>query len=288
MSYLESRERKHIPETAAALFSSREFYRQLVANLELMANWYNKVMKTLLEVEFPLVEEELQNIDLCLRAAEETLNWKTEDSRCRTLLSITCSPTSNVLVSVLKEMSYLESRERKHIPETAAALFSSREFYRQLVANLELMANWYNKVMKTLLEVEFPLVEEELQNIDLCLRAAEETLNWKTEGIWDYVIQITNSIHDLEERIQKTKDNVEEIQNIMKAWVTPIFKRKDGKRESLLSLDDQHDQMEKYYSLIKESGLKIHALVQVITNLLDTYTVSIGKASRSIWVQEVI
>lgn len=79
-------------------------------------------------------------------------------------------------------MSYLESRETKHIPETAAAMFSSREFYRQLVANLELVANWYNKVMKTLLEVEFPLVEEELQTIDLQLKAAEETLNWKTEG----------------------------------------------------------------------------------------------------------
>uniref|UniRef100_A0A8C9J5L0 Dynein axonemal heavy chain 9 n=1 Tax=Piliocolobus tephrosceles TaxID=591936 RepID=A0A8C9J5L0_9PRIM len=166
------------------------------------------------------------------------------------------------LLSVLKEMSYLEAREMTHIPETAAAMFSSRDFYRQLVANLELMANWYNKVMKTLLEVEFPLVEEELQNIDLRLRAAEETLNWKTEGICDYVTQITSSIHDLEQRIQKTKDNVEEIQNIMKTWVAPIFKRKDGKRESLLSLDDQHDRMEKYYNLIKESGLKIHALVQ--------------------------
>ena len=50
------------------------------------------------------------------------------------------------------------------------------------MANLELTATWYNKVMKTLLEVEFPLVQEELQDIDLCLRAAEETLNWKTEG----------------------------------------------------------------------------------------------------------
>ncbi|XP_045383116.1 dynein axonemal heavy chain 9 isoform X2 [Lemur catta] len=166
------------------------------------------------------------------------------------------------LVSVLKEMSYLEPRATKHIPETAAAMFSSREFYRQLVANLELMANWYNKVMKTLLEVEFPLVEEELQNLDLRLKAAEETLNWKTEGIWDYVIQITSSIHDLEQRIQKTKDNVEEIQSIMKTWVAPIFKRKDGKKECLLSLDDQHDRIEKYYNLIKESGLKIHALVQ--------------------------
>jgi dynein heavy chain len=79
-------------------------------------------------------------------------------------------------------MSYLEPGEMKHIPETAATMFSSREFYRQLVANLELMATWYNKVMKTLLEVEFPLVEEELRNIDVRLRAAEETLNWRTEG----------------------------------------------------------------------------------------------------------
>ncbi|XP_016077900.1 PREDICTED: dynein heavy chain 9, axonemal [Miniopterus natalensis] len=166
------------------------------------------------------------------------------------------------LISVLKEMSYLQPRQLRPIPETAAAVFASREFYRQLVANLELMANWYNKVMKTLLEVEFPLVEEELRNIDLRLRAAEDTLNWKTEGIWDYVIQITNSIHDLEQRIQKTKDNVEEVQSIMKTWVSPIFKRKDGKKESLLTVEDQHDQTEKYYSCIRESGLRIHALVQ--------------------------
>ncbi|XP_022380343.1 dynein heavy chain 9, axonemal [Enhydra lutris kenyoni] len=166
------------------------------------------------------------------------------------------------LISVLKEMSYLEPRQMAQVPETAATMFSSKEFYRQLVAKLELMASWYNKVVKTLLEVEYPLVEEELRDIDLRLRAAEGTLNWKTEGIWDYVIQITNGIHDLKQRIQKAKDNVEEIQNIMKTWVSPIFKRKDGKKECLLSMDDQHDRMEKYYHLIKESGLKIHALVQ--------------------------
>lgn len=53
----------------------------------------------------------------------------------------------------------------------------------------------------------------------------------------------------------------------MKTWVSPVFKRKDGKKECLLSMDDQHYRMEKYYRLIKESGLKIHALVQVITSL---------------------
>ncbi|XP_066120408.1 dynein axonemal heavy chain 9 [Saccopteryx bilineata] len=175
------------------------------------------------------------------------------------LISVNFNPQ---LVSVLKEMSYLRPGQRQCIPETAAALFSAREFYRQLVAHLELVASWYNKVLQTLLEVELPLVEGELQNIDLRLRAAEETLDWRSEGIWDYVTQITNSIHDLEQRIQKAKDNVEEIQNIMKTWVSPIFKRKDGKKECLLSMEDQRDRTEKYYSRIKESGLKIHTLVQ--------------------------
>lgn len=79
-------------------------------------------------------------------------------------------------------MSYLEPKDLQRIPEIAAAMLSSREFYWQLVTNLDLMANWYNTVMTTLLEVEFSLVEGELKNIDLQLRAAEETLNWTTEG----------------------------------------------------------------------------------------------------------
>lgn len=86
---------------------------------------------------------------------------------------------------------------------------------------------------------------------------------------------MTDSIHDLEKRIQKAKDNVEEIQNIMKTWVSPIFKRKDGRKECLLSMDDQQDRMEKYYSCIRDSGLKIHALVQVTSSLPDIPTTNI-------------
>ncbi|XP_074120841.1 dynein axonemal heavy chain 9 [Sminthopsis crassicaudata] len=171
------------------------------------------------------------------------------------------------LISVLREVNYLKMRQTRYIPEIATEIFSSREYYRKLIANLELMTNWYNKILKTVLEVEFPLVEEKLQDINLQLRTAEETLNWKTEGIWDYIIKITASVHDLEQRIQKTKDNVNEIQTIMKTWESPIFKRKAGKKESLLYLEEHQEQLEKYYSFIKESGLKIHALVQENLNL---------------------
>lgn len=86
------------------------------------------------------------------------------------------------LVSVLKEVSYLSSSQMGAIPLTAAEIYSSKESYRQMVANLELMVNRYNKVLKTVLEVEYPLIQGQLQGIDLKLKEAEETLNWKMEG----------------------------------------------------------------------------------------------------------
>lgn len=68
------------------------------------------------------------------------------------------------------------------IPPAATEIYSCKESYRQMVANLEVMANRYNKVLKTVLEVEYPLIQGELRDIDLKLKEAEEMLSWKMEG----------------------------------------------------------------------------------------------------------
>ena len=83
---------------------------------------------------------------------------------------------------MLREVSYLSGSQMGAIPPTAEEIYSSKESYRQMVANLELMVNRYNKVLKTVLEVEYPLIEEQLRDIDLRLKEAEEILNWKMEG----------------------------------------------------------------------------------------------------------
>ncbi|XP_062976517.1 dynein axonemal heavy chain 9 [Elgaria multicarinata webbii] len=166
------------------------------------------------------------------------------------------------LVSVLREVRYLGPVQVGSIPETAAEIYSSRESFRQLVANLELMVTWYNKIQRTVLEVEYPLVQSQLQEIDIQLKEAEEILNWKTEGLLDRVSRVVDSVRDLEQRIQKTKDNIEEIQNIMRTWVLPVFERKDGKKESLLYLDERHDRLDKHHQLITDSGHKIHFLIK--------------------------
>ncbi|NXL65574.1 DYH9 protein, partial [Chordeiles acutipennis] len=172
------------------------------------------------------------------------------------------------LVSVLREVSYLSGSQMGTIPATAAEIYSSKESYRQMVTNLDLMVNRYNKVLKTVLEVEYPLIQRQLQDIDLQLKEAEETLTWKMEGAWDQISVMMDGVRDLEQRIQKAKNNVEEIQTIVRLWVLPIFERKDGKRESVLSLEDCQDRLERRYSLIRESGLRIHSLLKENQSLL--------------------
>ncbi|MCJ8738378.1 hypothetical protein PDJAM_G00035190 [Pangasius djambal] len=166
------------------------------------------------------------------------------------------------LVSVLREVKYLEARQDKDIPELAADIYSNKELLWQYIANLELMTGWYNKVMGTVLEVEFPLIQNQLKDIDIKLKDAEDTINWTCKGIWEYIQDVREAVHDLEKRLQRTKDNVEEIQSIMKNWTHPIFERKDGKKDTLLNLEDKQERLEKAYGQIRTSGAKLHFLLK--------------------------
>uniref|UniRef100_A0A8C2C762 AAA+ ATPase domain-containing protein n=1 Tax=Cyprinus carpio TaxID=7962 RepID=A0A8C2C762_CYPCA len=175
------------------------------------------------------------------------------------LISVNFSPQ---LVSVLREVKYLEAREAEVIPDMAADVYSNRELLWQYVANLELATSWYNKVMSTVLEVEMPLIQSQLTDIDAKFKEAEENLCWTSQGIWEYIQDVREMVHDLEQRLQRTKDNVEEIQTIMKTWTTPVFERKEGKKDTLLNLEDKTERLERTYGRIRASGTKIHLLLK--------------------------
>ena len=81
-------------------------------------------------------------------------------------------------------------------------------------------------------------------------------------------------MHDLEKRVQHTKDNVEQIQKIMATWSKiPLFERKEGKNESLLNLEDRDDRLKKRYDEIAQAGGKIHGLLAVRRDTCITYLV---------------
>ena len=44
-----------------------------------------------------------------------------------------------------------------------------------------------HQVRETTLEVEFPLIEDQLEEIDVILQKAEKDLTWNSAGVWEYI-----------------------------------------------------------------------------------------------------
>lgn len=71
-----------------------------------------------------------------------------------------------------------------------------------------------------------------------------------------------SEVHDLENRLHKTKANVEQIQRLMSTWQdVPLYKRSEGK-STLLYLDDKEQRLNNRYKEVDETGKKIHGLLK--------------------------
>ena len=98
------------------------------------------------------------------------------------LLSVNFNPQ---LVALLREVKYLEMQKdaNRVIPEKAAAVFAQNETYRKYLQNLDVTVHLYNRVRETVLDVEYPLIEGQLQSIDNQIERAISELNWTSDGI---------------------------------------------------------------------------------------------------------
>ncbi|OAF71285.1 Axonemal beta dynein heavy chain 17 [Intoshia linei] len=175
----------------------------------------------------------------------------------------------NKLVAILREVRFLDNNEsRDEIPASAKSIFENKEKFRKYVNNLILLVNWYNDVRTTVLEVEFPLIENQLEEIDQQLKPAETELNWKSENAWEYILERSEKVSDLEKRVKKCKENVESIKEFTLTWIKqPLYERKETKNESNLILDDRDDRLKKRYTEITTTSTKVHELVEENKNL---------------------
>ncbi|XP_078257485.1 dynein axonemal heavy chain 17-like [Rhinoraja longicauda] len=170
---------------------------------------------------------------------------------------------SRKLVAVLREVYYLNIQEREDIPESGTDVFSMIKTFRNFVDNLDLIVGWYNKIKLTILDVERPLITNELSDIDFKLVKAEMQLHWNDPGVWEYIQEMRNILYDLERRMQKCKDNVEMMRLMMLEWsANPLFERGGNKKDSYLDLDARPQMLNKRYGIVREDGEKLHGLLE--------------------------
>ncbi len=86
------------------------------------------------------------------------------------------------LETVLREVRYLEIKDRKDIPQAALDIYKENDTFLSYINNLNYTITSYNKIRETVAEVEYPLIERQLQAIDHQLSDAENKLTWSTSG----------------------------------------------------------------------------------------------------------
>lgn len=137
-------------------------------------------------------------------------------------------------------------------------------FLAQCIGSLELLVQSYNRLKQTLLEVEHPLIENELQAVDEQLKAAATWLTWQ-DDFRVYMERVQVATTELELRVAQTQSNVRTIQQTMQCWAEwPLLPQREPRRETAFTLEDKGDLFAKKYKLIREDGCKIHNLVEVI------------------------
>ncbi|XP_075070448.1 dynein axonemal heavy chain 11 [Mixophyes fleayi] len=182
------------------------------------------------------------------------------------LLSVNFDPK---LVAVLREVKYLQVQDHTDIPKAALGIFEKKEILHKYIGSLDLLVQWYNKLKQTVLEVEYPLIKEDMAAINEQLRDAEVHYTWNREDCWDYIVQVKSIVYDLERRVQKSKDNITAMQQIMNTWAEQaLFSRKENKKDTLINLEDKVERINKKYKSIQEDGYKLRSLTEENMKLL--------------------
>ena len=83
---------------------------------------------------------------------------------------------------------------------------------RQQIGALDLMVGLYNKIQRTILPVERPLIQQKLDAVEVALHRGLEELNWRADGIDGYIKESLEAVKDVDTILATIKDNVKRTQ----------------------------------------------------------------------------
>ncbi|MEW5311809.1 MAG: hypothetical protein WDW38_003494 [Sanguina aurantia] len=229
-------------------------YEHLIADME---EFQNKAVMTWVEQVTATSGEKL---DMPL------LRLVDASSKDAPVLGVNFDPA---LVRLLRETKYFLLL-RVEVPESAQAIFQHADTFRQQISSLDLICSIYNKIQKTILPVEKPLVQQKLDAVDVALKNSLESMSWRSDNIDAYIRDCMELVKDVDLVLSTVKDNVRATTALLKAWERNLmFDRKDGKSYTFEELNDSFNQLiQQRHSEIRDAGKEITKLLSSSNRVL--------------------
>ena len=166
------------------------------------------------------------------------------------------------LVRLLREVKYLLELKRE-VPATALELNKKAETFRVQRGSLQMITNKYNHIMQTMLDVEQPLLANQLKLIDRALDKGQKHLTWKSHSIDDFVRETNTLVTDTYETLNELKRNMKGIQEVLNGWASKsLLVRKPTKTYSPEEFEEDHQQhLNARCADITNEGKTVHKLL---------------------------
>lgn len=194
------------------------------------------------------------------------------------------------LSAILREVHYLKLMDNEGIPEVALKMSERNEVFRKYITNLNCTIEWYNKIRRNSRDVEFQLIENEIEDIDKLIAQGQNLLNWNSEGfyctypllferilkfinpldLWEYMVKLHDLVGNLQQHLQKSQDNLLEIKHVLIPFARqPLFERKDGKKNTVLCIEEREERINKRYNDITNATDRIIVLLNQNMELFE-------------------
>lgn len=268
----------NLPPIAGAL----TWCRGLVERIEIPFAKLNQLDRSILEreeakevskvyhtIKASLQEFESQKIEEWGRDVEQSSHSKlklplvTRNPETK-FLSVNFDPA---LVRLLREVKYFLLLGL-NVPETALDIYQQVETFRAWTGNLDLIVNMNNDVLNILLPVERPLALPYLNKFDATIEKGLATMNWKSNGITEFIADCMEQVQVVAEVMRTMKNNLKGVNEQLLQYTKPLIIRKN-KPVAKDEFEKEHKNFVKErYGEIKEGGKNIHNMVKDTNKVL--------------------
>uniref|UniRef100_A0A7S3YCK6 Uncharacterized protein n=1 Tax=Lotharella globosa TaxID=91324 RepID=A0A7S3YCK6_9EUKA len=130
------------------------------------------------------------------------------------------------LVRTLSEVRYLLIL-KLDVPDYAEVIYEQNDRFREFTGKLELVKNMYNEMITTLHPVEYPLIAEEVKNMDQLLEDGLATINWNSDTARDFIEKNLKKTTEIYGRVTLMHDHFKQICDMLdKFAIVPLMERK--------------------------------------------------------------
>ena len=173
-------------------------------------------------------------------------------------------------MSNLVNVRYLKKEFQTHnVPKPLKEIFKQFEYFKAVHNILDQVVDKYNYIKSNTNDIEYKLIKEEVDEINLLLKPAETAINWQSSNIHSYVENVCEVVSDLNERVNKAQDNVIAIyKDISKFEQIPMYSRNDEKNMNLFDFYKKDEKRKERYNLLSQVASRIHARMEENKNLL--------------------